>query len=96
MHLRLFVYNTLKSRKLVHKLLGHLVSESSTVLPGYIEIDGDYPTIHQAKNRDLKGEIFNLDPEDIKKLDDWEDHYFRIRVRTNAGPAWAYKAYDDV
>lgn len=91
----LFVYETLKNKGLVKKVLGHPRVEVRAALPGYTEVfvkkdDDTWPTLVLSPDDYVKGDIIDVTGDDLIKLDAWEDHYIRQSVRTSAGKAWTY------
>jgi len=91
----LFVYATLKSHKAQLRAMGHDLKGRATTLPGYSELhitahDDRWPTLWQTPRGKVKGEILEVTPADLKKLDKWEDKYQRKSVETEDGRADTY------
>jgi gamma-glutamylcyclotransferase (GGCT)/AIG2-like uncharacterized protein YtfP len=93
-----FVFKTLEKRKtdtraLKHPLNGYEIVRQGT-LPDYKDVNKGtgYHTIIKDKSSDVKGKILHITKKDLKKLDDWEDKYRRIKVVLKDGTkAWAYQ-----
>jgi gamma-glutamylcyclotransferase (GGCT)/AIG2-like uncharacterized protein YtfP len=95
---KVFVYETLQKRKIDTEALGHPLYKYETmqdcILQGYKEVNkgNGYHTIIKKDNSEVKGKILSVTPNDLKKLDDWEDKYKRIKVTLKNGEeAWAYQ-----
>lgn len=94
---RVFVYATLRDKGILKKALGeeHGKEMTRTHLPGYVERDlhihgNPWPTIMRRPGSKVPGYTFLVSEDELKKLDDWEDHYQRKYVHTEEGPAWSY------
>ncbi len=89
--MRLFVYGTLKDRPTVKRVLKHAVTETMTTLKDYRLLDHqEWPTLEPEAGAEVVGDIFNVDRDDLHKLDLWENHYKRHLVDTASGIAWVY------
>jgi gamma-glutamylcyclotransferase (GGCT)/AIG2-like uncharacterized protein YtfP len=95
---KVFVYKTLKKRKTDTKALGHPLHRSEflqkAILPGYRDVNRGkgYHTILKDPSSEVKGKLMHVTHEDLKRLDDWEDKYKRIKVKLKDDEtAWAYQ-----
>ena len=88
-----FVYETLKRKKILEKALGesHGKKYTPTMVEGAHELNIDgYPTLKFHTSDIVKGDLIHVSDEELKDLDDWESKYRRMRVVTNKGVAWTY------
>ena len=97
-----FCYKTLKNRKILEEALSenHAKLLLPTCLPGYAEHDYVDPhtnehwpniwNVDAPKRGSVKGDIFHVSEDELKKLDAWEEKYKREKVMTEAGRAYAY------
>ena len=95
----LFVYATLKKKAVREAALDekHDVPHTRDIViaAGWKETTTNcekqlWPTIYPFEHGYTKGEILVVQPYELAKLDDWEDHYKRIMIKTSDGPAWTY------
>lgn len=92
---RLFVYATLKSPKTQRLAMGHKVPESTAIVSGwqeaFLERKGEHwPTLIPTPSKVTRGDILAVTDDELKELDNWENHYKRLRIMTSAGPAYIY------
>lgn len=93
---KLFVYGTLKQPEIQQEAIGRVAGGTPDVLAGYrkseILIDGeDYPIIVSDQQGSVDGLVFEVSPEELITLDEYEDHYKRIKVLLKSGTAtWVY------
>ena len=78
-----FLYGTLKNKKLLKKVLGHNVPDKKEETRGEKDVIRTYPDLVPEKERDHKvqGNEITIDDKDLKTLDDWEERYKRRKVR---------------
>lgn len=96
---KVFVYATLKDRKILESALDepHGKKMTPALLRGYIETkearDGKWwPTIERRRDQyGLDGDVFDVNDKELDRLDQWEDKYRREQHDTSEGPAWVYK-----
>lgn len=92
---KVFVYKTLMNQKIDHDALGHYVDKTKdAILPDYKDVNkgSGYHTIIKAPGSRVKGKELFVDDKDLKKLDDWEEKYRRIKVTLEDGTkVWAYQ-----
>ena len=86
----IFVYGTLLDDTVRGRVLGKDIKGKSDTLEDYI-IDThsvliSYPTIVQQDRGFVNGKYFDVDIEDIKKLDRYESQYYKkIEVKLKSG-----------
>lgn len=90
--MKLFVYATLKKSHVRKEVLGHDLPEENpkVSLIGWRELHEGKPgkrlaTLKKDPNSIVEGEVFDVSPEDLKKLDDYEETYRRIPVKLSSG-----------
>lgn len=83
--MKVFIYATLKSKNILDQALGekHGKKLIPATLRDYEEeyVDKEWPTITQVHVGEVKGYVIEVSAEELNKLDNWEDHYQRIKVR---------------
>lgn len=96
--MKLFIYATLKSKRILEQALGakHNKKLIPTILYDWeesIDITSDdaWPTINPVHVGEVKGDIIEVNAEELNKLDKWESSYRRIKLKTEAEYAWAYQ-----
>ncbi len=94
----LFVYGTLKEKKVQQEVLGRIAESFSDTLSGYTLVtikikDKTYPQAVPQKNSKIKGLVLSIAPEELKKLDQYETKaYQRKKVILESGKeAWVYQ-----
>jgi len=86
-----FVYETLQNHGIQIEALGHTKEGVPVTLQHWKEVhSGDWPTIKQSSKGSVRGEIIRVTPEELTKLDKWEDTYRRFLLHTPKGKAWVY------
>jgi gamma-glutamylcyclotransferase (GGCT)/AIG2-like uncharacterized protein YtfP len=96
-----FVYGTLKRGYANHRVMlradGKYLGEA--VVSGYACINTPwYPYAIKQANAKIKGEVFELENENIVHLDTLEgypSHYDRDIIKTKYGDCWIYYSKDD-
>lgn len=88
--MNLFVYGSLKSHALCHKILGYPLKGKKDQLDRFIFIsaysEGTYPGIAPSPYACVKGIVYRVTPLDIKKLDAYEgEEYDKIWIKTKNG-----------
>lgn len=79
-----FVYGTLKNPNLTRKVLGHYAPYKTETVEGEKETIHTYPNLIPKKDHhQVKGHELEVDDQDIKKLDQWEEKYKRKKVKLN-------------
>ena|SRR5689334_14325654 len=96
---KVFVYGTLKYGKSNHKLLStsELVGQAETEPAFNMFALGYFPGCAIGGNTKIKGEVYKVNDEVLKKLDWLEghpNHFKRIEVKTSLGEAWMYTVDD--
>jgi gamma-glutamylcyclotransferase (GGCT)/AIG2-like uncharacterized protein YtfP len=86
----IFVYGTLLDDTVRGRVLGKHVKGKSDTLEDYIidthSVLTSYPTIVQQDKGFVNGKYFDVDMEDIKKLDRYESEYYKkIEVKLKSG-----------
>jgi gamma-glutamylcyclotransferase (GGCT)/AIG2-like uncharacterized protein YtfP len=90
----LFFYGTLRDPDKLKHVGGISKTGKKDTLDDYkkIQREGDYPDIVKKKDAKVKGVVHSATPEQVHKVDDWEEKYKRINVKLNSGKkANAYK-----
>jgi gamma-glutamylcyclotransferase (GGCT)/AIG2-like uncharacterized protein YtfP len=90
---QIFVYQTLKSEKTVHEVVGYNLPEIAYVMWGWSKKDlgNGYDTIYTDKAGKVKGDVVLCTDEEIEKLKAWEDRYDLRPVGKWAGnPVFAF------
>lgn len=93
--MKMFIYATLKSKGILEKALGE--KHSKKLIPACLYDweesieDKEWPTINEVHIGEVKGDIIEVNAEELNKLDNWENNYRRIKVKTDKGNAWAYQ-----
>ena len=92
----IFSYGTLTLPMIRDRILGHPVESEPAVLHGYRKVCGwDYLTVIPCEGS-VEGVVFEADPEDVHRMDTWEEvptySLVRVTVKTGSGPrdAFAY------
>jgi gamma-glutamylcyclotransferase (GGCT)/AIG2-like uncharacterized protein YtfP len=82
--MKLFVYQTLRSEKTIHEVLGVNKPEITFSLPGYkkVNLGQDYFTIIRSMipTDRVKGDLITVTNTEAIKLDNWESKYKREQV----------------
>ena len=88
----LFVYQTSRSNKTIHEILGHDKEEKKYTLTGWKrEMIDKYPTIVKGEEgSNVVGDLIVLTKEEIAKLDEWESKYERVDIEDGI-QAYVYK-----
>jgi len=86
----IFVYGTLLDDTVRGRVLGKDIKGKSDTLEDYIidthSVLTSYPTIIESKKGFVNGKYFDVDMEDIKKLDRYESNYYKkIEVKLKSG-----------
>ena len=86
----IFVYGTLLDDTVRGRVLGKDIKGKSDTLEDYIidthSVLTSYPTIVQQDRGFVNGKYFDVDMEDIKKLDRYESEYYKkIEVKLKSG-----------
>lgn len=78
----LFVYRTLEDPKVQEEVLGHTVTTRPGVVVGYKEVDegSDYHSIVPSSGDRVEGLVLTLTDEELEKVDEWEDDYYRSMI----------------
>lgn len=85
-----FVYETLKKKRIQEEALGHSKEEEPAYIEGWKEVAKEtWPTIRKGMGK-VNGFIIQVTARELKQLDEWEDRYSRQIVHTDKGAAWAY------
>lgn len=86
-----FVYETLKKKKIQEESLGHSTPGTPASLRGWVEVHkATWPNIKRAEGSEVKGEILHVTARELRALDSWESRYKRKIVHTDKGAAWSY------
>ena len=89
---KVFVYGTLKDVKTRKEALGENVQAEEATAKGTVTENKKYPDFHPEGKHEIKGEVLTLTPEQIKKLDNWEEKYDRKQITLDNGEkAWVYE-----
>lgn len=89
---RVFVYGTLQDAATRKKALGEDVTAKRTTIPGFTKQEGEFSTIEKGKG-EVKGQMLELTPEQVAKLDKYEEKYDRQEIRPGV---FAYVRKSDV
>lgn len=86
----IFVYGTLLDDTVRGRVLGKNIKGKSDILEDYIidthSVLTSYPTLVRKVNGVVNGKYFDVDENDIKKLDRYEsDYYKKIEVKLKSG-----------
>ena len=86
----IFVYGTLLDDTVRGRVLGKDIKGKSDTLEDYIidthSILTSYPTVVKQDRGFVNGKYFDVDMEDIKKLDRYESNYYKkIEVKLKSG-----------
>lgn len=99
---RIFVYGTLKIRRIQREVLHREPYEQPMTLPGWkrlrVNLNGIYyEHIEPSKNSAVHGFVLTVTPDEKKKLDDWESEYYvPVKVKLMDGSdAYAYRFRTD-
>lgn len=94
----LFVYGTLKEGGIQERVIGRLVPSEPDELEGYgksaIKLSGRmYPIISPREGSVVEGEVLELTPEELARIDRYEGQaYTRQKVTLSSGKtAWVYQ-----
>ena len=88
-----FVYATLMHKRTREQVFHHdFPIAGHAIVYGYTEhMHGTWPNIAKAPGEILKGDLLQVNEQQLAKLDAWEQRYRRVRLITTAGdPVWAY------
>lgn len=91
--MKLFVYATLKDKHTLVKALheSKVPEYECCTLPGFKEVkDGEWPTLERNSKGRVEGDIIDVTPTEMKRLDAWETHYTRSLAYTDGGQAYTY------
>ena len=94
--IKVFVYETLKSKLVQKEALGHVVDDWVTATISdmqevYVSFNNEkWPSLVPAPGTHVYGELFKVDEADLASLDNWEENYKRILLPTDKGMAWVY------
>ena len=96
--IRVFVYETLFDDTIRRQLFGRDVQFEEDSLNNYINtdvtlaVDGtNYHTLEKMPGHETPGLVLHLTLQEVKKMDDWENYYNRIKVQLVSGlSAWVY------
>lgn len=90
---KVFVYGTLRDEATRTEALGEKVKSVPGVAPNEKKIDiQTFPEIEHEEGRNLRGDVIEVTPEQIKKLDSWEEKYERdVITLDNGDKAYVYK-----
>ena len=95
--IQVFVYETLLNQTLLSKILKRQADTQKDKLLGYREIsmeskEGDnYHTLIRDKEDFVLGKRFCVSREELKRLDSWEQGYYRKKVKLGSGNiSWVY------
>lgn len=87
---KVFVYGTLRDAKTRKEALGAEISTTPAKVEGELKEDENYTTIIPGGGS-VEGQIMELTPEQIARLDKWEADYTRHKVSLDSGEeVWAY------
>jgi gamma-glutamylcyclotransferase (GGCT)/AIG2-like uncharacterized protein YtfP len=89
---KLFVYGQLKDHEIVKKVTGEDIVKKKAILNNF-KVKGtekEGRTLTTSPTAHARGDIIQVTPGDLKKLDDWEERYSRKRVKVQGHRAWAY------
>ena len=86
----IFSYGTLCEPLIRDRVLGHPVGTRPAILRGYRKACGwDYFTLVPFDGGEVRGVVFEAEPEDVLRMDAWEDvptyRMFTLRVETDLG-----------
>lgn len=82
---KVFVYGTLKDKATREKALGHDVKINKAKADNKKVSDyKTYPNLEKGK-KEVSGDELYLSSKDVKKLDNWEEHYDRKKVKLENG-----------
>jgi hypothetical protein len=95
---RVFVYETLFDATIRQQLFKREVQFEEDSLNNYINtdvtlaVDGtNYHTLEKMPGHETPGLVLHLTPQEVKKMDDWENYYNRVKVQLVSGlSAWVY------
>jgi gamma-glutamylcyclotransferase (GGCT)/AIG2-like uncharacterized protein YtfP len=90
-----FVYGTLRRGEHFHQLLaGARYLGTHTTPPAYTMVHlGSYPGVIATGSSCIAGEVYAVDQQTLRRLDELEHcprHYDRARIATPFGAAWVY------
>ena len=88
-----FVYATLMHKRTLEQVFHHdFPIAGHAIVYGYKEYkEGTWPNLEKAPGEVLKGDLLQVTPEQLAKLDAWEQRYRRARLITTDGDqVWAY------
>jgi len=90
---KLFVYGTLKNAKTRKEALGEEIGTEPAMAPNEEDHDvKSFPNIEHKNGKNLKGDVLEVTPAQLKKLDEWEEKYKRITIKLSTGErAFVYK-----
>ena len=83
-----FAYVSMCEPMVRNKVLGRIVDTEEAVLRGYQKVcGGDILTIVSRPDSDVKGIVFDVSPEDMEKMDEWEGfpEYQRMELEVEVG-----------
>ncbi len=93
----LFVYGTLKDKKIQKQICGRSINMAPDILPGYkiseIIIDNEvFPLIIQDNDGEVTGGVMQVAKSELERIDEYETvAYVRIAVKLRSGiSAWVY------
>ena len=92
---RVFVYGTLKrGQRNSHYLhAAEFIGHHTTASIYSMFVFDDYPAVSLRGRHAIRGEIYRIDDEQFRRLDELEwypEYYQRIEIATNFGDAWMY------
>jgi len=90
---KVFVYGTLKDPKTRKEAIGEHVKTEMAIAPNDEKFDiKSFPDIKHDEGKNLRGEVLEVTPEQLKKLDNWEEKYERSTIiLENGEKAFVYK-----
>lgn len=86
----IFVYGTLLDDSLRKRILGKEIKGKADILEDYVldthSVLTSYPIIVRQSKGSVSGKYFDVDMEDIKKLDSYESEFYKkIEVKLKSG-----------